>query len=58
MCLEPTKFVLVSVFILVETILPKIWGKPLPKNEKGPVPVDVRRSETSLLKLLMMIEEV
>ena len=50
-CLDATKFVLISVFILVETILPKIWAKPLPKNEKSRLPVDVRRSRTSLLKL-------
>ena len=28
----------------------KIWAKPSPKNEKGQLPVDVRRSKTSLLK--------
>lgn len=31
-------------FILIETIWPKIWAKPLPMNEKGPLPVDVRCS--------------
>ena len=36
---------------LVETICPKIWAKPRPKNEKSPVPVDVRRSKMSLLKV-------
>ena len=34
-CLDANKFVLVRVFILVETILSKIWAKPRPKNEKG-----------------------
>ena len=38
-CLEATKFVLVSVVILC------------PKSEKGSLPVVVRRSKTSLLKL-------
>ena len=50
-CLDATKFVLGNVFILVEAIWPKIWTKSLPKNEKVPLTVDVRRSKTSLLKL-------
>ena len=49
--LEATKFVLLSVFTLIETIWPKIWAKPLPMNEKDPLPVDLRRSKTSLLKV-------
>lgn len=28
-----------------------MWAKPLPKNAKSPLPVDVCRSKTSLLKL-------
>ena len=31
--------------------LPNIWAKPLPKSENRPLPVDMRRSKTSLLKL-------
>ena len=31
--------------------LPNIWAKALPKNENWPLPVDMRRSKTSLLKL-------
>ena len=45
------QFVLLSFFTLIETIGLKIWAKPSSKNEKGPLPVDVRRSKTSLLKL-------
>ena len=38
-CLDVTKLVLLSAFNLLETISPKIWTKPLPKNEKSPLPV-------------------
>ena len=31
--------------------MPNIWAKPLPKSENRPLPVDMRRSKTSLLKL-------
>ena len=50
-CLEATKFVLLSVFTLKETICPRICSKTLPRSAKSPLPVDVRRSKTSLLKL-------
>ena len=40
-----------SVLILIETICPKIWSKSRLKRAKSPLPVDVRRSKTSLLKL-------
>ena len=33
-CLDATKFVLVSVVILVETIWLKIWAKSLPQERK------------------------
>ena len=46
-----TEFVLLRVFTLIGTICPKIWAKPRPKNEKSSLPVDVRRSKMSLLKL-------
>ena len=44
---------MLSVFILIESIWPQIWPTPLPcpLNENGPLPVDVRRSNTPLLKL-------
>ena len=32
-------------------IYPRVSNKPLPNNAKGPLPVDVRRSTTLLLKL-------
>ena len=48
-CLDATKFV--SVFTLKETICPRIYRKSRPKSAKSPLPVDVRRSKTSLLKL-------
>ena len=50
-CLDTTKFVLLSVFSHMQTICQNTWTKPLPKKAKCPLPVDVRRSETSLLKL-------
>ena len=35
-CLDATKFVLPSVFTLIETICPKIWAKSLHKKAKRP----------------------
>ena len=49
--LDATIFVLPSVLILIETICPKICSKSRLKSAKRPLPVDVRRSKTSLLKL-------
>ena len=49
--LNATKFVLLSVFTLIETICPKICSNSRPKSAKSPFPVEVRRSKTSLLKL-------
>ena len=49
--LDATVFILPSVLILTETICPKICSKSRLKSAKGPFPVDVRRSKTSLLKL-------
>ena len=54
-CLGANKFVLLSVFTLKETICPKIWSKRRLKSAKGPLPVDVRRLKTSLLKVLLKI---
>ena len=48
--LDAPKFVFLSVLTIIETSCPKRWAKPLSKNEKRPLLVDVRRSKTSLLK--------
>ena len=50
-CLDATKFLWLSVFTLIETICPRICSKSQPKSAKTPLPVDVRRSKTSLFKL-------
>ena len=50
-CLDAAKFVWLSVFTLIETICPRICSKSQPKSAKTPLPVDVRRSKTPLLKL-------
>ena len=55
-CLDDIKFVLLSFFTLIETIWLKIWAKPSSKEEKGPLPVDVRRSQMWLLKLPIVSE--
>ena len=49
-CLDATKSVSLSVLTLTETICPNICSKSWSKSAKSPFPVDVRRSETSLLK--------
>ena len=43
MRLDATKYVLLSVFTFTETIWQNIGAIPLPMNEKGSLPVDVRR---------------
>ena len=50
-CLDANKFVLLSFFSLMKRIYPRVSNKPLPNDAKGPLPVDVRRSTTLLLKL-------
>ena len=50
-CLDANKFVLLSFFSLIKRIYPRVSNKPLPNDAKGPLPVDVRRSTTLLLKL-------
>ena len=50
-CLDANKFVLLSFFSLIKRIYPRVWTKPLPSDSKSPLPVDVRRSKTLLLKL-------
>ena len=44
-------FVLLGVLTLKETICPRIYRNSRPKSAKSPLPVDVRRSKMSLLKL-------
>ena len=46
--LDAAKFVLLTFFTFIETICLKIWAKPLPKNARSPLLVDVRHSKTSL----------
>ena len=50
-CLDANKLVLLSFFSLLKTIYPRVSTKPLPNDAKSPLPVDVRRSKTLLLKL-------
>ena len=51
------KFVLlhVSVFTLKESIFPKLCSNSRLKSAKSPLPVDLRLSKTSLLKVLLKI---
>ena len=50
-CLDSSKFVLLSFFSLIKPIRPRVSTKPLPNDAKSPLPVDVRRSKTLLLTL-------
>ena len=50
-CPNATKFDLLSVHTLIQTICVKRWAKPPPKNEESSLPVNVRVSKTSLRKL-------
>ena len=50
-CLEAKKSVLLSFFSLIKTIYLRVSTKPPPNDAKRPLPVDVRRSKTLLLKL-------
>ena len=50
-CLDANKFVLLNFFSLIKTIDLRVSTKPLPNDAKSPLPVDVRRSKTLLLKL-------
>ena len=49
--LGATTFVILSVVTRIEMIYLQIRAHPLLKNEKRPLPVAVRSSKTSLLKL-------
>ena len=57
-CPDANKFVLLSFFSLLKTIYPRVSTKPLPNDAKSPLPVDVRRSKTLLLKLPIVIIKV
>ena len=50
-CLDAKKFVLISFFSLIRTIYLRVSTKPPPNDAKRPLPVDVLRSKTLLLKL-------
>ena len=50
-CRDANKLVLLSFFSLLKTIYPRVSTTPLPTDAKSPLPVDVRRSKTLLLKL-------
>ena len=50
-CLDTTKFVLLSFFSPIKTIYLRVSTKLQPNVAKRPLPVDVRRSKTLLLKL-------
>ena len=54
-CLDANKLVLLSFCSLLKTIYPRVSTKPLPNDAKSPLPVDVRRSKTLLLKLPIII---
>ena len=47
--LGATTFAILSVFTIIETIYLKIRAHAVPKNEKPPLLVAVRRSKTPLL---------
>ena len=55
--LDANKLVLLSFFSLLKTIYPRVSTKPLPNDAKSPLPVDVRRSKTLLLKLPIVDNE-
>ena len=49
--LDANKLVLLSFFSLFKAIYPRVSTKPLSNDAKSPLPVDIRRSKTLLLKL-------
>ena len=51
LCLDANKLVLLSFFSLLKTIYPRVSTKSFPNDAKSPLPVDVRRPKTLLLKL-------
>lgn len=49
---DTSKFASLSVFtVIITTICLKILAKPLPKDAKSPLPVDVHCSKMPLVKL-------
>ena len=50
-CLDANKFVLLTFFSLIKAIHPRVSTKPLPNDAKSPLPVDVCRSKSLLLKV-------
>ena len=56
-CLDAKKFVLISFFSLIRTIYLRVSTKPPPNDAKRPLPVDVRRSKTLLLKLTVSLRK-
>ena len=48
-CLDTTKFVLLSFFSPIKTIYLRVSTKPQPNAAKSPLPVDVRRSKTLMM---------
>ena len=57
-CLDASKLVLLSAFTLIEKICPNICSKSCLKGTKNPLPVEVRRSKTSFLKLQISLFSV
>ena len=55
--LDANKLVLLSFFSLLKTIYPRVSTKSFPSDAKSPLPVDVRRSKTLLLKLPNLIPQ-
>ena len=53
-CLDATKFVLLAVFTLIETICPNICSKSRLKIAKSQLPVYVRRSKPCFLNPLIV----
>ena len=53
MCVDATKYVVLSVFTAVETICTYIWAKAFPNLRMQEVhfPVDMSRLKTPLLRL-------
>ena len=59
MCLDATKFVLLNVFTLKETICPRICSKSLLKSGKSPLLVDMHRSKLRVnLHLIQLLQNL
>ena len=54
-CLDTTKFVLLSFFSPIKTIYLRVSTKPQPNAAKSPLPVDVRRSKRCCLSSILFI---